>query len=267
MGNNKKNLLLQAGDKLKLKPRLATVAKLIPPGKVVVDIGSDHGCLPAYLVMENISSLVVATDKSKVCLEKARQLLELFNLSSQVKLRWGDGLQALKCEDRPEVVVIAGMGASSIMRILQRDKSMLSPVKCLVLQPMGEEYLLRRWLITQEWYFSEEKLAYERGHYYQIIKAMPGKSSYIEPFQLEIGPKIIENKDPLLAPYLECKIDYFRSIVMDLENKTSGRARKRYRFFQEKIKRFEEVLAIAGKDRECNATHGPVGTSIPGHGR
>lgn len=248
---------------MKLKPRLAAVAEMVPSGMVVADIGTDHGHLPFYLVKNNISPCAIATDKSSACLEKTKSLLRLFNYCFQVELRLGDGLQALKKEDCPEVIVIAGMGARSIIQILGKETRVLSRVKCLVLQPMGEEQLLRRWLIANNWYLEHEKLAYERKTYYQVIRSIPGKHAYVDPFWLEIGPRLIDKRDPLLAPYLEQQIFYYQSLLNKLDNKTSPKASKRFRYLKIKIEKIEEVLVVAGQDKKCARTYRSTGASLP----
>jgi len=245
---------------------LAAVAAMIPPGKVVADLGSDHGYLPVYLVTEKNSPLVLATDKSQACLEKTHEILELFNLSSKIELRFGDGLYALKKSDCPETVVIAGMGARSIARILSQGGEILSRVECLVLQSMGDEHLLRRWLMARRWRFTGEKLAFERGFYYVVMQVEPGKQAYLTPTELEIGPKLIEDSDPLLVPYLEHKISYFITVIEKLERGTSAKTRKRLRYYREKVKKFEEVLAIVREGEERNRDNRTVGAFLPGPG-
>ena len=59
---------------MKLSPRLAALAGLVPPCGYAADIGSDHGLLPAFLLENGICRGVAVTDLSAPSLEKAKEL-------------------------------------------------------------------------------------------------------------------------------------------------------------------------------------------------
>ena len=103
---------------MKLRPRLAGVASLVPSGSVVADIGTDHAYLPVHLVKEKSCPRVIAVEKSSDNCRTALETVNLFNLYHQVEVRIGDGLLALKEEDGVEVVVIAGLGGKTICKML-----------------------------------------------------------------------------------------------------------------------------------------------------
>ena len=82
---------------------------MIPEGRSVADIGTDHGRLPAWLLRTGKVSHVIATDRAQGPLSGARA--RLGGLS--VELRLGDGLSVL---DPGEVhtAVFAGMGGKGL---------------------------------------------------------------------------------------------------------------------------------------------------------
>lgn len=251
---------------MKLKPRLSAVAGLVPPGTVVADIGTDHARLPVYLVSRGLNPRVIAIEKSKGSLEKARELLKLFNLEPKVELRLGDGLKALARSDAVETVVIAGLGGRTVTRILGESKELLHGIKYLVLQPMGDDYLLRRWLTAQKLVLFAERLAYENGHYYKVIQAVPGRPGYTDPLLMEIGPRLVEDKDPLLVPYLREQLARYREVLDRIEKGETPRSRRRASYYREKIERLKEVLAFAGENSAGNRYNGRTGPPIPGPG-
>ena len=57
-----------------ISERLGLAASFIKKGRVVADIGTDHGYLPIYLIREGISDKVIAADMRKKPLEKAKKM-------------------------------------------------------------------------------------------------------------------------------------------------------------------------------------------------
>ena len=62
--------------KVNLTPRLAATASLVKGGGTVVDIGTDHAYLPAYLVERGVVDFAIAADVRKMPLENARETVE-----------------------------------------------------------------------------------------------------------------------------------------------------------------------------------------------
>ena len=150
---------------VKLKPRLAGVASLVPSSSVVADIGTDHAYLPLYLVKEKACPRVIAVEKSSLNSMFARETVNLFNLNQKVEVRIGDGLLALDKSDGVEVVVIAGLGGKTICRLLRTAGHRLRQHRRFVLQPRGYRPV-RRWLAAHDLF--SRKLVQEKGHFYEI---------------------------------------------------------------------------------------------------
>ena len=53
--------------------RIIDLASLIKKDNVVVDVGTDHGYLPIYLIKNKITNKVLASDISKNALDNARK--------------------------------------------------------------------------------------------------------------------------------------------------------------------------------------------------
>ncbi len=252
---------------MKLKPRLQMVADLVPAGKVIADVGTDHAYLPAYLVIEGFNPWVIAVDTNVGSLVKSQRLLQGLSLENKVELRRGDGLKALHREDGVEVVVMAGLGGRTMARLLEDCREFLGNLECLVLQPMSEDYLLRRWLFSRGMYLKEERLARENSHFYKVMQAVPGKpKNYTDPVLMEIGPRLVEKPDPLLVPYLRLELSRYIKIVNELEKGTAARSRRKARYYRGKIERIKEVLAVARKNSTGNRFDGRTGSCLPGPG-
>lgn len=167
------------------------MAALVPPGSRVADVGCDHGWLAAELARRG--SFVVATDR------KPRRVPE------GVPFRLGDGLSPLSSRDRIEVVVLAGLGARSIARIL--GASPLA-VPRLVLQPQTEAPLLRRWLVEHGRRIVDEDLVRDGGRTYVVVAAEEGDASDDLDFEglepgdvLAAGPVLLRRRAPGLVEH------------------------------------------------------------------
>ncbi|NLZ28104.1 MAG: SAM-dependent methyltransferase [Firmicutes bacterium] len=229
---------------MKLKPRLAEVANRIMPESVVVDIGTDHAYLPVYLIMEGICRKVIGVEKLAGSLEKAQKTVDLFNLASRIELRRGDGFSAIRSDEQVDVAVIAGLGGRTICKILQKGAGKLDAIGYLVLQPMTDVYLLRRWLAAHGFCIRNESLAREKKRFYEIMVVGKGRQVQPEYFLSEVGPGLIESKDPLLVPYLEDKISRCEKIINALSTAKEAAASRKLSYYKGKEMRLKEVLSL-----------------------
>lgn len=227
---------------MKLRPRLTGVASLVPSGSVVADIGTDHAYLPVHLVKEKSCPRVIAVEKSPDNCRTALETVNLFNLYHQVEVRSGDGLLALEEEDGVEVVVIAGLGGKTICRMLIAVGDRIRSFKRIVLQPMGDLPLVRRWLVAQGFYFPEEKLVKEKEHFYEIMAVEKGKQEIVEPIFLELGPTLLKRQDPLLVPWLEHKLKVYEQVIGGLLRSREATDDSRRRYYLTRYEKLKGVL-------------------------
>lgn len=211
---------------MELTQRLAAISEFIPPGLVVADIGTDHAHLPINLVLSGRNPRVIATDLNEKPYRGAYSAVSGKNLSGAVDVRLGDGLQALS-PGEAQVIVIAGMGGNTIVKILEDSRGVLAETKRMVLQPMADAGDLRIWLPGNGWKLVAERLVEEDGRIYPVIVAEPGVETEKDILNLEIGPRLLEEGDPLLLAYLE-------KIKSDYQKILSGLARSRSRDAQDK---------------------------------
>jgi len=188
--------------------RLRAAAGLIPAGSRVADIGSDHGQLPRMLLSSGRASFCVATERRERQLARIRRPPAEDPLASRLVLRSGDGLRPLRPDDRLDVVVLAGMGARTIVRILDDPCRVGLRVRRLVIQPQSEIARLRRWLASRELRIVDETLVRDRGHYYVALAAESGPGGACaghphlnEEDLFEVGPCLLASRDPLVRRY------------------------------------------------------------------
>ena len=201
-------------EKLELGPRLRAIADLVPPDcRCLADIGTDHGYVPAALLLAGRVGRAVAADVGALPLDHARRTAARCGVEDRMDLRLGDGLSVLS-PGEADVIVIAGMGGDTITEILaaapwSRDGPLL------LLQPMSRAYELRRWLPEQGYAVRAETLVQDKGVLYPILSAAGGTMAPASEAQAW-GGFLLEG-DPLWGRYLSDRILRLRRAAAGLE--------------------------------------------------
>lgn len=200
-------------DRPHLSPRLRAIADLAPRRcRCLADIGTDHGYIPAELLLTGRAERAVAADIGAEPLARARRTAEQYGLSA-MDLRLGDGLSVL-APGEADCVVIAGMGGDAIIAILSAAPwTREGPV--LLLQPMTRAELLRPWLGENGYAIRGERLAADRGVLYPILTVTGGEMAPVTPEQAWGG--VLLEEDPLWGAYLQERILRLRKAAAGLE--------------------------------------------------
>lgn len=227
--------------RIKLSNRLQAVARHIPAGLRVADIGTDHGYLPVYLAVNDISPQVIASDRGKGPLASAEQLVGLLSLENQVSLRLGDGLSVLE-PGEAEVICIAGMGGMAITEILTAGMAQAKAAKRLVLQPQRNVAAVRHFLVDNGFKLVAEDLAEDDGFYYEIIVAEPGEMQLTE-LDAEFGPLLLANGHPLLKDFLSLRERDLTRLLEAMAGNNSPDSLRRKEQLEQEISRIAKVTA------------------------
>ncbi len=231
--------------KIKLSPRLEVIAGCVAGAESMADIGTDHGYLPAYLVENNLVSFAIAGDINQQPLKKAEKIISAQQLQKQIETRLGSGLSVLK-PGEVEVVVMAGMGGMLIRDLLEAQLDVAMAVKKLVLQPMNNQALLRRYLETARFSITREDLAREGERVYEIIVVKPGQMIFTDPLEYELGFEFYKQKHPLLSALIDRKIFLEQQIVTNTRGKTTAVAAKQFQessLFIDKLNEVKKCLS------------------------
>lgn len=151
-----------------LDARLAAAAAYVRPGRTVADIGCDHGKLSAWLAGSGRCPLVFACDLREGPLQKARETCAPW--ADRVVFRLGSGLKVLAPGEAQDIV-IAGMGAETIMEILDAAPWVFDGRYNLILVPATKHSLLRRWLARRGFALQSETLCTAAGRWYAVMNA------------------------------------------------------------------------------------------------
>lgn len=152
----------------RLDARLAAAFDFVRPGHVAADIGCDHGKLSAALAGSGRCPLVLACDLRPDPLQKARVTCAPYG--ERVQFRLGSGLQVLT-PGEAEDIIIAGMGAETIIEILEAAPWVFDGRYNLVLVPATKHSILRRWLARRGFALRAETLCQAAGRWYAVMNA------------------------------------------------------------------------------------------------
>lgn len=231
--------------KIKLSPRLEVIAGCVVGADSMADIGTDHGYLPVYLVENELIARAIASDINQQPLKKAEKIISEQQLKKQIETRHGSGLSVLE-PGEVDVIVMAGMGGLLIRDLLEAQPDVARQPKKLVLQPMNNQAVLRKYLAAADFCIIREELAREGDRVYEIIVAEPGKMAFTNPLEYDLGFEFYIQKHPLLAALIDRKIFLEQQIVTNTRGKTSAVAAKQFQessLFIEKLNEVKKCLS------------------------
>lgn len=247
---------------IQLSKRLQYVADFITPGLVLADIGTDHGFIPIYMVLADKSPKAFAMDINEGPLERATEHIQEKGLEGKIETRLSDGLQKLNGNEA-ESVLIAGMGGSLVIKILDEGKHALEGVKELVLSPHTEADLVRAYLKTTDFVIEKEGMVIDAGKYYVVIKARRREKNeqgllyekenkapegveeeLYKTLCTKYGRLLLEEKNPILKELLTKELGTYNRIYEGLKNNETEAGLKRKSEIQENLEHLNEAINI-----------------------
>lgn len=196
-------------QKLVLSDRLAVAASLVRGGRLTADVGTDHGYLPAFLVLCGKTERAIASDIGKGPLESAEKTVKKYGLEDKISLVLSDGLRNVSKE--ADEIIIAGMGGTLIVDILSAAPWIKNEKTHLVLQPMTHSYDVRKFLCENGFYIDTEKFCEDDGRIYVVISAFfSGKNEEKDDLYYYFGGKENYNSD-FAYKFMQKQKNYIKS--------------------------------------------------------
>ncbi|NMD38377.1 MAG: SAM-dependent methyltransferase [Christensenellaceae bacterium] len=177
-----------------LDDRLSKIYDAISPCNIVVDVGTDHGKLPANLIINDKCKKALLVDISSASLQKAINLFKKLNINSRAEFIVSDGLNNVN--GNFNTLVIAGMGTPNIINILNNAINKLNSSQ-LILCSNTQISVLREYIYSIDYSITEEYIAEVSGKFYVIIKADAIKTEGSE--KLYFKGKVNQFKDKVLV--------------------------------------------------------------------
>ena len=151
-----------------LTNRLALCASFVDSGAKFIDIGTDHGYLPIWLLKTEKINEAIAADIGKGPLNSAKENAEKYCTNLTCIL--SDGFKNIE-GNAFDTAAIAGMGGELISKIISEAPFVIDENKTFILQPMTASYELRSYLYNNGFSIIKEEAIKDMGKVYSVIKA------------------------------------------------------------------------------------------------
>ena len=194
--------------KIPLSPRLLACCGFVYPGARVADVGCDHGYLGIYLLKNSIASSVIASDVNEAPLQSAMRNAERYQVRDKMSFYLSNGVCNIPRDF--DLLVCAGMGADTMISILEAAPWLKNSSYGLILQCQSKTPTLRQYLSEQGWRITEESVLRDGRFLYTVMQVQYQP----ECPRLSIGeyyfpPALLEN------PALELP-EYYQRVVFSL---------------------------------------------------
>ena len=238
-------------DNIKLSERLAMSAGMVTAGSSVADVGCDHAHTCIWLVKHGTVPKAIAMDVRSGPLSHAEANIRLYGLDEHIKTRLSDGLDALK-PGETDTIIIAGMGGTLTVQILERGLDKAKAAKELILQPQSDLGMVRRFLREHGFRILEEKMCKEFGKFYTSMKVIyeetdtdiqsSEKETDLQAVYDEFGEYLLKNKNEILYEVLLILKEKNERILERITGEGSEESLERKAFFENEKEQISKAL-------------------------
>jgi tRNA (adenine22-N1)-methyltransferase len=182
-----------------LSPRLAQCCKLIPKRSIVADIGCDHGYLSIYLLKNGIAKQVIAADIGEQPLKSAMANARRFGIEDNIRFYLSDG--AMNIPRDFTHMVCAGMGADTMIHILENAPWLRNEQYTLILQCQSKTPTLRKYLSDNGFCITQETVLKDGRFLYTIMEVRYQQCTPLTAGECWLSPALAVSGSPYLPAY------------------------------------------------------------------
>ena len=178
--------------KLPISDRLLACCGFVSPGERVADIGCDHGYLAIHLLQTGKARSVIAADINEGPLLSAVRNAEKYGVRDKIEFYLSDGAQKIPRDF--DTMVCAGMGADTMISILEAAPWLRDAKYRLILQCQSKTPRLRRYLSETGFRIYEESVLRDGRFLYTVMEA-GWRPEYpkLTPGEWYFPPALLEN--------------------------------------------------------------------------
>lgn len=186
--------------KIPLSARLLACAGFVRPGDRVADIGCDHGYLGIHLLQSGIAGSMIEADINEAPLQSALHNAHKYGVADKMTFYLSDGVRNIPRDF--DVLVCAGMGADTMMHILEDAPWLKSQQYYLVLQCQSKTPMLRKYLSDTGWHIAEETIIRDGKFLYTVMAVhWRPEAPRLTPGQCYITPAMLTSSNHDLPEY------------------------------------------------------------------
>ena len=187
---------------LPISERLLACSVYIRPGETVADVGCDHGYLGIHLLTNGIAKQVFASDINEAPLQSALHNAHKYGVADRMSFYLSAGVANVPRDF--DVMVCAGMGADTMISILEAAPWLKSNGYRLILQCQSKTPLLRRYLSENGWHISEESVLRDGRFLYTVMEAIWNPDApRLTVGQWYISPALLKDPSPEAREYFD----------------------------------------------------------------
>ena len=185
-----------------LSKRLQACCSYIRPGCRVADIGCDHGYLGIFLLTNGLANSVIAADINEMPLQSAIANAEKYGVRNQMEFYLSDGIRSIPRDF--DVMVCAGMGADTMISILQAAPWLKCSHYRLILQCQSKTPSLRQYLSENGWCIEKETVLRDGKFLYTVMAVLyQPESPRLTVGQCYFSPALLDDPTPELSAYYQ----------------------------------------------------------------
>lgn len=198
-----------------LSKRLQACCSFVQNGDRVADVGCDHGYLSIYLLTNGIANSVIASDINEQPLQSAINNAEKYGVREKIKFFLSDGVRNIPRDF--DTLVCAGMGADTMISILDSAPWLKDKQYRLILQCQSKSHMLRKYLSENGYAIRRETVLRDGRFLYTVMEII----YYPEESKLTLGQQYFS--PALLADTNMETREYFDRLLFSLERAINGR--------------------------------------------
>ena len=195
--------------KLPISDRLLACAKFVGRGNRVADIGCDHGYLSIHLLTQGIARSCIASDVNEGPLQCAQRNARKYGVANKIEFYLSDGVRNIPRDF--DNLVCAGMGADTMIHILESAPWLKDEKYTLILQCQSKTPMLRRYLSENGWRIYEEAVLRDGRFLYTIMEvAYRPEHPLLTVGEWYFPPALLENPSADVPAYYKWVVDGLR---------------------------------------------------------
>ncbi len=195
--------------KIPLSKRLAACAGFVYPGERIADVGCDHGYLSIHLLLEGTARSAIASDINGQPLLSARIHAEKYGVREKMEFYLSDGVKNIPRDF--DTMICAGMGADTMISILEAAPWLKSSQYRLILQCQSKTSTLRRYLSSRGFFIAKEAVLRDGRFLYTVMEVLyRPENPRLTPGQCHFPPALLEDPGKQTG-------EYYRYVIQGLQ--------------------------------------------------